>query len=143
MIQGSCLCKSVAFKIYKETRKAVICHCTMCQKSNGEFSSYTKTKLSNFKLTQKSSLRLYHSSKNYRRGFCFKCGSSLFFQKIKDAIDIAISTWSLKKNISTIGHIYYQDKKSKLIIGKNLKKLKKSSDGIFDSYLFKIKWIIP
>ena len=37
-----------------------------------------------------------------------KC--SLFFQKIKDAIDIAISTGSLKKNISTIGHIYYQDK---------------------------------
>ncbi|MDA9655877.1 hypothetical protein N9T31_00445 [Alphaproteobacteria bacterium] len=50
-----------------------------------------------------------------------------------------ISTGSLKKNISTIGHIYYQDKKSKLIIGKNLKKFKKSSDGIFDSYLFKIK----
>jgi hypothetical protein len=111
----------------------------MCQKSNGEFSSYTKTKLSNFKLTRKSSLRWYHSSKNYRRGFCFKCGSSLFFQKIKDPIDIAISTGSLKKNISTIGHIYYQDKKSKLIIGKNLKKFKKSSNGIFDSHLLKIK----
>ncbi|MDB4184510.1 GFA family protein, partial [Alphaproteobacteria bacterium] len=70
MIQGSCLCRSVSFKIYKETRKAVICHCTMCQKSNGEFSSYTKTKLSNFKLIQKLSLRWYYSSKDYRRGFC-------------------------------------------------------------------------
>ena len=139
MIQGSCLCRSVSFKIYKETRKAVICHCTMCQKSNGEFSSYTKTKLSNFKLIQKSSLRWYYSSKEYRRGFCFKCGSSLFFQKIKDPIDIAISTGSLKKNISTIGHIYYQDKKNKLIIGKNLKKFKKSSNGFFDNHFIKIK----
>ena len=139
MIQGSCLCKSVSFKIYKETRKAVICHCTMCQKSNGEFSSYTKAKLNNFKLTKKSSLKWYHSSKNFRRGFCFKCGSSLFFQKIKNPIDIAISTGSLKKNISTVGHIFYHYKKSIIDIGSKLKKFQKSSNGYFDNMLEKIK----
>ena len=49
-IKGSCLCKNIVFEIFNECRYSVLCHCTMCQKSNAEFSNYTKVKKENFKL---------------------------------------------------------------------------------------------
>ena len=79
-IKGSCLCKSIAFEIKNECRYSVICHCTMCQKANAEFSSYVKVKKTNFRFKKKKNLKWFNSSKNYKRGFCSKCGSSLFFQ---------------------------------------------------------------
>jgi len=138
-IIGKCLCRKVSFKIFNEFRKSVICHCSMCQKSNGEFSCYTKVKLDNFKLLSRVTLKWFISSKFYKRGFCSHCGSSLFFQKIKDPNDIAISTGSLEVSIPIIGHIYHNNKKSKIDIGNKLKKFQKSSNGYFDNMLEKIK----
>ena len=48
-IKGSCLCKSISFEIINECRYSILCHCTMCQKSNAEFSNYTKVQKNNFK----------------------------------------------------------------------------------------------
>lgn len=50
-IKGHCLCKSIQFKINSECRKSVFCHCKMCQRSNSEFSLYTKVNLKNFIIT--------------------------------------------------------------------------------------------
>ena len=110
-ISGSCLCKLIKFKIYNECRKVVLCHCTMCQKSNAEFSAYTKVKMDNFSLVKKKTLKWFKSSKNFERGFCTNCGSSLFFKKINNKKEISVSSGSLNKNIPIIGHIYYKNKK--------------------------------
>ncbi|MDC1316174.1 GFA family protein [Alphaproteobacteria bacterium] len=138
-IKGHCLCKSIQFKINSEYRKSVFCHCTMCQRSNSEFSLYTKVNLKNFIIIKKNSLKWYSSSKYYKRGFCSKCGSSLFFSKQAKPSHIAVITGCLNVSVPAVGHIYYQDKKNKLTIGKNLKKFKKSSKGYFDNMLQKIK----
>ena len=61
-ISGSCLCKLIKFTIHNECRKVVLCHCTMCQKSNAEFSAYTKVKMNNFSLDQKKTLKWFKSS---------------------------------------------------------------------------------
>ena len=53
-IKGSCLCKNIVFEIFNECRYSVLCHCTMCQKSNAEFSNYTKVKKENFKVIMTS-----------------------------------------------------------------------------------------
>ena len=138
-IKGHCLCKSIQFKINSECRKSVFCHCKMCQRSNSEFSLYTKVNLKNLIINKKNSLKWYSSSKSYKRGFCLKCGSSLFFQKQVSPSHIAVITGCLNKSVPTVGHIYYQDKKNKLTIGKNLKKFKKSSEGFFDNHIYKIR----
>ncbi len=78
-IKGSCLCKSISFEIINECRYSVLCHCTMCQKSNAEFSNYTKVQKNNFKFLSKKNLKWFFSSKNFKRGFCNNCGSSYFF----------------------------------------------------------------
>ena len=137
-ISGSCLCKLIKFTIHNECRKVVLCHCTMCQKSNAEFSAYTKVKMNNFSLDQKKTLKWFKSSKNYERGFCTNCGSSLFFKKINNKKEISVSSGTLNKTIPIIGHIYYKNKKSNLNIIK-LKRFSHSAKGYFYKYIHKIK----
>ena len=138
-IKGSCLCKSISFEIFNECRYSILCHCTMCQKSNAEFSNYTKVKKENFKFSTKKNLKWFYSSKNFKRGFCSNCGSSLFFQSQHSNTEIAVSTGSLDSTVPVKGHIYYKDKKSNLKFSGNYKKFQKSSKGLFDKYIFKIK----
>ena len=138
-IKGSCLCKSITFEIHNECRYSILCHCTMCQKSNAEFSNYTKVQKGNFKFSAKKNLKWFYSSKNFKRGFCSNCGSSLFFQSQHSNTEIAVSTGSLDSTVPVKGHIYYKDKKSNLKFSSNHKKFQKSSKGLFDKYIFKIK----
>ena len=138
-IKGSCLCQSISFEIYKECRYSILCHCTMCQKSNAEFSNYTKVQKENFKFSTKKNLKWFYSSKNFKRGFCSNCGSSLFFQSQHSNSEIAVSTGSLNTRVPVKGHIYYKDKKSNLIFPAKHKKFQKSSKGLLDKYIFKIK----
>ena len=84
----------------------------MCQKSNAVFSNYTKVKKENFKFSKKKNLKWFNSSKNFKRGFCSNCGSSLFFQSRLSNGEIAISSGSLDSKVPVKGHIFYKDKKS-------------------------------
>ena len=114
-IKGSCLCKNIVFEIFNECRYSVLCHCTMCQKSNAEFSNYTKVKKENLKFLKKKNLKWFFSSKKFKRGFCSNCGSSLFFQSRTSNEEIAISSGSLNSKVPVKGHIFYKDKKLSLI----------------------------
>ena len=138
-IKGSCLCKSIAFEIINECRYSILCHCTMCQKSNAEFSNYTKVQKNNFKFLSKKGLKWFLSSKKFKRGFCNNCGSSLFFQSRQSNHEIAVSTGSLSSTVPVKGHIYYKDKKSNLSFSNKHKKFMKSANGFFDNLIYKIK----
>ena len=138
-ISGSCLCNSIRFRITNECRYSVLCHCTMCQKSNAEFSNYTKVQNKNFKFLNKKNLKWFFSSKDYKRGFCSKCGSSLFFQSRYSNSEIAVSTGSINSRIPIKGHIFFEDKKSDLTFSRKHKKFKQSSNGFFDKFIYKIK----
>jgi hypothetical protein len=138
-IKGSCLCKNITFEIFNECRYSVLCHCTMCQKANAEFSNYTKVKKENIKFLQKKNLKWFYSSQNFKRGFCSNCGSSLFFQSRTSNNEMAISTGSLNNNIPVKGHIFYKEKKSKLSFPRIHKKFPRSAQGFFDQFIYKIK----
>ena len=138
-IKGSCLCKSISFEIINECRYSVLCHCTMCQKSNAEFSNYTKVQNENIKFLNKKNLKWFFSSKNYKRGFCNNCGSSLFFQSRHSKNEISVSTGSLNSKIPVKGHIYYKDKKSNITFSNKYKKFSNSAKGFFDKFIYKIK----
>ena len=138
-IKGSCLCKSISFEIINECRYSVLCHCTMCQKSNAEFSNYTKVQKENIKFLNKKNLKWFFSSENYKRGFCNNCGSSLFFQSRHSENEISVSTGSLNSKIPVKGHIYYKDKKSNITFSNKYKKFSNSAKGFFDKLIYKIK----
>jgi len=111
----------------------------MCQKSNAEFSNYTKVQKNNFKFLSKKGLKWFLSSKKFKRGFCNNCGSSLFFQSRQSNHEIAVSTGSLSSIVPVKGHIYYKDKKSNLSFSNKHKKFMKSANGFFDNLIYKIK----
>ena len=97
-IKGSCLCKKITFEIKNECRYSVFCHCQMCQASNAEFSSYTKVKKENLNFKSKKTLKWFKSSKKAKRGFCSKCGASIFF-KFNKSKNISISAGMFDKSL--------------------------------------------
>ncbi|CAL4079756.1 unnamed protein product, partial [Meganyctiphanes norvegica] len=82
-IKGSCLCGSIKFTATCQPSCFSQCHCTMCRKCVGSASSMfiavNKNKLT---FHCKDTLKTYRSSKDDKlsavRGFCGKCGCSLF-----------------------------------------------------------------
>jgi hypothetical protein len=76
---GRCLCGSVRFVIAGPLRPTVIaCHCRNCRRFSGGLFTVTAARKEHLVITKKGSLKWFKSSKHNKRGFCGKCGSSLF-----------------------------------------------------------------
>jgi len=76
---GRCLCGSVRFRIAGPLRPTVIaCHCRNCRRFSGGLFTVTAARKEHLVITKKGSLKWFKSSKHNKRGFCGKCGSSLF-----------------------------------------------------------------
>ena len=109
--QGGCLCGEVQYEIQGELRDIVNCHCSKCRKFHGNYGAYTSIKVENLKITKQKSLKWYKSltdeTPHVHRGFCSKCGSSLFWHP-KDQPYIAIAAGSLNSatNLKTMGHVW-------------------------------------
>ena len=128
-IKGSCLCKKISFEIKNECRYSVFCHCQMCQTSNAEFSSYTKVKKENLNFKSKKTLKWFKSSKSAKRGFCNKCGASIFFKfKNSDNISVAAGMFNGKTGLKTMRNIFVGTKSDFYKITDKLPKYKRFSN---------------
>ena len=87
---AKCLCGGIKIKIIGKLRQVINCHCSQCMKTHGNFAAYTNSLEKNITYISKSTLRWYHSSNFAKRGFCSKCGASIFY-KIKKSDTISIS----------------------------------------------------
>tara|TARA_Y100001960_G_scaffold277397_1_gene308131 strand:- start:54 stop:452 length:399 start_codon:yes stop_codon:yes gene_type:complete len=123
---ASCLCKGIDFKIYGELRSVINCHCSQCTKTHGNFASYTSTLKENIIFKSKCTLKWYHSSKKAKRGFCIKCGSSVFFQRNKsDTISISAGLFKNPTDLKTSSNIFIQNKRDYYNINDKLPKFNK------------------
>ncbi|XBS71414.1 GFA family protein [Acerihabitans sp. KWT182] len=78
-VTGTCLCGNIHFSATLSDYHVSACHCGMCRKwSGGVFLSLDVK--DSLEITQGESLGLYASSEWAKRGFCTRCGSSLFWQ---------------------------------------------------------------
>ena len=78
---GGCLCGAVRFEIAAPEVKFSVCHCRMCRRwSAGPFMAVHCQ--ANF--TNDAGLTWYRGSKWGERGFCGRCGSSLFWRLAND-----------------------------------------------------------
>lgn len=76
---GRCLCGSVRYTVVGPLRPTVIaCHCRNCRRFSGGLFTVTAARKEHLVITSKGSLTWFQSSKHATRGFCGKCGSSLF-----------------------------------------------------------------
>jgi hypothetical protein len=92
------------------------CHCTQCRKQSGHYFASTDVPRHALTIRGQENLSWYRSSDRVRRGFCAKCGSSLFWDPLeKDWIAVAMGAFdgptgtALKMHIHTSAKgDYYQ-----------------------------------
>ena len=78
MVEGSCLCGTVRWRVDAPVRRMSHCHCSMCRKSHrAPFATYAAVDAEAFGYLQgEEALTHYASSAGSDRPFCSRCGSA-------------------------------------------------------------------
>ena len=110
-LKASCLCGGIKLRTQGYHRNVQNCHCIQCMKTHGHHAAYTNVEERNVKFLQKRTLKWFKSSKRAKRGFCDKCGASLFFKVIgaKD-ISIAAGMFNRPVKLKTTMNIFVKGK---------------------------------
>lgn len=91
-VHGHCLCESVSFSMDAPTHLDS-CHCDMCRRfGGGPFIGPQSAKLD---FTANGTLTWYRSSDWAERGFCSKCGSSMFYRLVHNPEEIGVSVGAI------------------------------------------------
>ena len=90
-IDGGCHCGNITFEAQADPEKAVICHCTDCQKMSGApFNAVIQVPESDFKLksgTLKMYVKTAESGNKRAQMFCPDCGSRIYATSVEDPPD--------------------------------------------------------
>ena len=76
---GACLCGAVRYRAREPLRPVIRCHCNQCQRWSGHVVAATQAGRDWLEIADGGELRWFESSPGIRRGFCGRCGSSLFW----------------------------------------------------------------
>lgn len=102
---GSCLCGAVAFGAEGPLREVLACHCSQCRRTSGHYWAATSVPLARFRLTRDEGLAWFQSSPAARRGFCRRCGASLFWAPAGEArVSIAAGALDGPTGLHTAAH---------------------------------------
>ena len=103
----SCLCGGIQLKTKGPLRHVSNCHCRQCMKTHGNYAAYTNVLEKDIKFIKKRTLKWFKSSKKARRGFCNKCGASIFFKFLgSDNISIAAGMFQNPTKLKTTIDIF-------------------------------------
>ncbi len=110
-LKASCLCGGIKLRTHGYHRDVHNCHCIQCMKTHGHYAAYTNVQEQNVKFLIKRTLRWFRSSKRAKRGFCRKCGASLFFKVIgSNIIHIAAGMFNGPTKLKTKMNIFVKRK---------------------------------
>ncbi len=79
---GKCLCGAVRFRFVEPLGGVAHCHCSMCREAHGApFVTWVVTFAERFEIVAgRDDLHWHASSQEAERGFCGRCGSTMFFR---------------------------------------------------------------
>lgn len=118
---GHCLCGEVDFTVTGKLRDISQCHCTQCRRWHGHAPAYTKAKWADLTFASRGPLTWFQSSEKARRGFCGRCGSSLFWEMAgSDAVSISAGAFDPPFGPRQRHHIFVADKGDYYKISDNL-----------------------
>ena len=107
----SCLCGGIQLKTKGSLRHVLNCHCYQCMKTHGNYAAYTTSREKDIKFIKKKTLKWFRSSKKAKRGFCKKCGASMFFKFLdSDSISIAAGMFQNPTTLKTKMNIFIEGK---------------------------------
>lgn len=109
----SCFCSSVKFEGTLTSFKMAVCHCSMCRKLTGSTGFASLEFKDDVIFVSKDELATFDSSPDATRGFCKRCGTSLFdHYKPMNAYFVppAIIEELPEDKIEFVEEIYYDNK---------------------------------
>ena len=108
---GACLCGGVRYRVTGALRSVVYCHCGQCRRTSGHFVAATAVAKDALTVVADESLEWFASSEIASRGFCRRCGSSLFWlPRARDYVCIMAGTLDESAGLEAVEHIYVRDK---------------------------------
>lgn len=109
--RGGCLCGGVAFEFDGQPEGVVCCHCRECRRQTGHHFATVGASRDRFRLTSEETLTWYQVSPAARRGFCSRCGSSLFWDEFgSDGIDVLAGSIEGNLGVKVIAHVFAAEK---------------------------------
>lgn len=82
---GSCLCGDLRFSATLPSKWMAHCHCTLCQRAHGAgVVTWVGFEAGQVRIDDpQARLQWYESTPGAKRGFCRRCGSTLFFRSTR------------------------------------------------------------
>ncbi len=109
MLKGSCLCGDVTFTITGTPFDPAACHCSQCRKMSGHV--WAAAVVAEDGIEIKGPVRWFQSSARALRGFCPRCGSSLFWQETGSGnMDFALGAVDGPTHMHLHRHIFTESK---------------------------------
>lgn len=109
-MNGSCACGAVTFRADGPLRPVIACHCVTCRKTSGHVFAATSVPVDRFHLTRDDGLTWFKATPAARRGFCARCGSSLFWQaEGSGTMSIAAGSLDGDTGLSLSSHWYVSE----------------------------------
>ena len=104
---GRCLCGAVAYEVSGPLRQVIACHCEQCRRTSGHFVAATQARREDLALMAEEGLAWFASSNEAERGFCKRCGSSLFWRRHGEPfVSIMAGTLDQPTGLSIVEHIH-------------------------------------
>ncbi len=126
-LKGSCLCGAVRFEVTPPTKWCSHCHCSMCQRAHGAaFVTWFGVERSQFVMTSGDErVAWFKSTAPARRGFCTRCGSTLFFESDSwpGEIHIALAHMEGAIDRAPAAHVFYDTHVTWVEVGDDLRRL--------------------
>ena len=108
---AKCLCGGIKIKVKGKLRHVTNCHCSQCMKTHGNYAAYTSASEKNITFINKRTLKWFKSSTIAKRGFCSRCGASIFYKKINsENISIAAGMFNNPTKLRTYANIFTKGK---------------------------------
>ncbi|MBD3765903.1 MAG: GFA family protein [Rhodobacterales bacterium] len=83
-----CLCGGVAFDLPGPAGAITACHCTQCRRLSGHYSASFDADAAQVRWICRDTLADHATPGGGRRGFCARCGSSLWFRAADGALSV-------------------------------------------------------
>ncbi len=111
MHRGSCLCGGITFTIATALPPPDACHCRQCRKQTGHFLASTDVPKAAVSIDGQELLTWFASSEKIRRGFCARCGSTLFWEPLhRDWTAVAMGAIDGPTDTQLKMHIFVAEK---------------------------------
>ncbi len=107
-LSGECLCGHVRFVANGTINRVSACYCSQCTRQNGGGPFYGAELHGELILERQTTLRWYAASDKASRGFCGRCGSSMFWKTNADptVFDVSLGTLDDTGQLNLDAHIF-------------------------------------